>query len=72
MRELTDELLLGDALQLGHERARHLAAHTGADEQRIWEWGYVERVSTALHCLAQGHEAAGRDFLIVADAWSRA
>jgi streptomycin 6-kinase len=30
------------------ERARTLAAHTGRDVQAIWEWGAVERLSTAL------------------------
>ena len=72
MRELTDELLAGDALRLGQERARVLAHHTGLDESRIWEWGYVERVSTGLLCLAEGHEEGGRDFLTVAEAWSLA
>ena len=72
MRELTDELLAGDALRLGQERARFLAEHTGLDEQRIWEWGYVERVSTGLLCLLESHNEWGRDFLTVAEAWSLA
>lgn len=71
MREFTDELLAGDAIALGQARARWLAGHTGLDEQRIWEWGYIERVSTGLLCLLEGHEA-GQDFLTVAEAWSLA
>jgi streptomycin 6-kinase len=36
-----------------------LAGHTGVDVDRIWEWGYLERVSTGLHVLAFGaHRAA--------------
>ena len=31
-----------------HERARRLAHATGLDEEAIWEWGVVERVSTGL------------------------
>jgi streptomycin 6-kinase len=71
MREFTDELMAGDALRIGQDRARFLAHHTGLDAVRIWEWGYIERVSTGLLCVAEGHEA-GRDFLTVAEAWSRA
>ena len=28
-----------------------LAEHTGVDAQRIWEWGFLERVSTGLYLL---------------------
>jgi streptomycin 6-kinase len=70
MREFTDELMAGDALRIGHERARFLAHHTGLDEPRIWEWGYIERVSTGLLCAKEGHAECGRDFLAVAEAWS--
>jgi streptomycin 6-kinase len=70
MREFTDELLAGDALRIGLDRARFLADHTGLEEQRIWEWGYVERVSTGLLCQKEGHADCGRDFLLVAEAWS--
>jgi streptomycin 6-kinase len=72
MREYADELLAGDALALGQERARFLARLTGLDEQRIWEWGYIERVSTGLLCVKQSHDDWGRDFLAVAEAWSLA
>jgi streptomycin 6-kinase len=67
MREFTEELLAGDALPLGLERARFLAHHTGLDEQAIWEWGYVERVSTGLLCLHEGDLVNGPAFLAVAD-----
>jgi streptomycin 6-kinase len=72
MREFTDELIAGDALAIGLQRARFLADLTGLDEQRIWEWGYVERVSTGLLCLRQDHADWGRDFLTVAEAWATA
>ncbi|MEO8541770.1 MAG: aminoglycoside phosphotransferase family protein [bacterium] len=44
MREDPLELMAGDP----HERSRRLAALTGTDETAIWEWGAVERLSTAL------------------------
>ena len=71
MREYADELLAGDALALGQARARHLARLTSLDPVRIWEWGYIERVSTGLLCLRHGHDGA-LDFLTVAEAWSLA
>jgi streptomycin 6-kinase len=40
-----------------------LAEHSGADPDRIWCWGFVERVSTGLYVLAFGAEAVGRPFL---------
>jgi streptomycin 6-kinase len=72
MREMTDELVAGDALALGLARARYLADRTGLDIDRIWEWGYVERVSTGLLCLVDGMDVVGRDFLTVAEAWAAA
>jgi streptomycin 6-kinase len=69
MREFTDELLAGDALKVGQDRARFLARLTGLDEQRIWEWGFVERVSNGLLCIKDG---LGRDCLSVAELWSAA
>jgi len=72
MRELTDELVAGDALGIGLARARYLARRTGLDAVRIWEWGYIERVSTGLLCLRDGMEQEGRAFLAIAEAWFRA
>ena len=41
-----------------------LAAHrTGTDEQAVWEWAYVERVSTGLYVTALGADRLGRAFL---------
>jgi len=72
MREFTDELLAGDALRIGQKRARFLAHHTRLDEQRIWEWGYIERVSTGLIGLQEGHTEWARGHLAVAEMWSLA
>jgi streptomycin 6-kinase len=70
MREYDDELLAGDALHLGRERSGFLARQSGLDERKIWEWGYLERVSTGLLLIKLDKDVSlGRDFLRVADAW---
>ena len=40
-----------------------LAGRTGVEAQDIWEWGYLERVSTGLYVLGLGAERIGRGFL---------
>ena len=50
-----------------HERSRWLAAHTGLDAARIWDWGVVERVSTGLLGTKVGLQPIGRQMLAVAD-----
>jgi streptomycin 6-kinase len=47
--------------------ARWLAAHTGRDETAIWEWGFVERVSTGLTCARLELQPAARELLGDAD-----
>lgn len=42
---------------------RLLADRTGLDEQRIWAWGYLERVSTGLYVMGFGATGMGRWFL---------
>jgi streptomycin 6-kinase len=71
MREFTEELVQGDALTLGRRRAAFLAEHTGLDVQRIWEWGYIERLANALLSEAD-HPGSEPDLLAVAEQWSRA
>jgi streptomycin 6-kinase len=50
------------------ERCALLSELTGVPFQPIWEWGYVERVSTGLLLLTVGREALGRDLLAAAEA----
>lgn len=40
-----------------------LADRTGVDATRIWEWGFIERVSTGLYVSSFGAPAVGRPFL---------
>jgi len=39
---------------------------TGADMQAVWEWGYIERVTSRLHLMGLGLADRGRPFLDVA------
>jgi streptomycin 6-kinase len=49
------------------ERARWLAEQTGRDEDAIWEWGVVERVSTGLLATRVSLQPVGREMLATAD-----
>lgn len=70
MREWTAELLAGDPLSLGRERCRMLSQLTGVPSEPIWQWGFIERVSTGLLCLQLGLPD-GREMLAVAEAWAQ-
>jgi streptomycin 6-kinase len=72
MREWGAELLAGDPVALGHRRCRLLARLTGVEPEPIWQWGFVERVSTGLLLLKLGLDHLAREFLAVADAWAKA
>lgn len=56
----------GDLNKLAREACENLAALTGTDEQAIWEWGFVERVSSGLLLMHLGHEE-GETYLSIAD-----
>ncbi len=68
MREWSSELE-GDPARLGRERSGLLGHLTGVDAQAIWEWGFVERVSTGLLLMQVGAESVGRQMLAVAHHW---
>lgn len=71
MREWSEELLAGDPLALGMQRCRRLAALTGVEPEPIWQWGFIERVSTGLLCLKLGMYD-GHAMLAVAQRWAEA
>jgi len=68
MRDYHEELRVAP-LRLGRERAEHLAKQSGLEVQPIWEWGFVERVTTGLYLLDLGALDEGRAFLEVAEQW---
>ena len=45
-----------------------MAEHTGVDPNVIWEWGYLERVSTGLYMIEFGAPTHGRQLLATAEA----
>ena len=60
-------LAASDPVALVRGYADRLSAATGIDAQAIWEWGYLERVSSGLFLIKSGHHAEGRDFLASAE-----
>jgi streptomycin 6-kinase len=68
LRDWTDELLAGDPLALGQAWCARLAEQAHIDPQPIWEWAFLERVSTGLFILQLG-DPQGARFLAVAERW---
>lgn len=56
-----------DPLALARRYCHLLAAESGHDEAAIWEWGFLERVSTGLYALDFGAEVLGRPYLTTAE-----
>ena len=69
LRDWTTELLAGDPVALGLAWCARLGARAGVDPRAIWEWAFLERVSTGLFMLSL-HDPAGATLLAVADQWS--
>lgn len=69
MREWVDEYEEEPA-EKGKERCRYLHQLTGVPEKAIWEWGYLQTVSTAFVALQVGQEETGRKMLRVAERWA--
>jgi streptomycin 6-kinase len=67
LRDWCPQLLAGDAASLARRYCRLLAIETGVDETAVWEWGFLERVSTGLFALQLGAEDLGRPFLATAE-----
>lgn len=70
MREWSGELLVGgEPLRATQGRCARLTAATGCDPQAVWEWGYIERVATALLGLDEPHKVGSmRDWFVVSEA----
>jgi streptomycin 6-kinase len=66
MREYNVPLLRGDTARLVRERAEVLAGLCDVDPRAIWEWGFIERVSTGLANLRDFDNDDGAAFLEVA------
>ena len=55
------------AHDIARSHARHLTTRTQVPAEAIWQWGYIERVSTGLHLMELGETVKGREFLAVAE-----
>ena len=63
LRDWNEELLTAaDPLAVAHEYCQLLARETGLDESAIWEWGFLERVSSGLYLCAYGSREHGQIF----------
>ena len=67
MRDWSEELLDGDTEALTRGRCDLLAELTEVPARPIWQWGYMERVSTGLVMLGIGQRVEGQRTLEVAD-----
>ena len=64
MREYNEPLLEGDTRLLVWERAELLAGRAGIDDlDGVWQWGFIERVSTGLANLRDFDDGSGERFL---------
>ena len=66
MREYNGPLLEGDTRRLVWERAEMLAGLCNADVDAVWQWGFIERVSTGLANVRDFEGDDGAIFLEVA------
>ncbi len=66
MREYNRPLLVGDTARRVRERAELLASLCGVRPQPVWQWGFIERVSTGLASLRSFEGDEGMAFLEVA------
>ena len=67
MREYNRPLLAGDTAQLTRQRSELLATWCEVDPEPVWQWGFIERVSTGLANLRDFDGDAGLAFLEVAE-----
>ncbi len=63
------ELLGGDPVSLGRAWADRLGQFAGVDPQAIWEWAFIERVSTGLLLMHLGDPESAA-YLEVAEHWA--
>lgn len=66
MREYNEPLLAGDTPRLTRDRAQRLAAACDVDPEAVWQWGFIERVSTGLANVRELEGDGGLAFLEVA------
>lgn len=61
LRDWSPQLLAGDTSSVARRYC------TGLDETAIWEWGFLDRVSTGLYILKFGAGDLARPFFVTAE-----
>lgn len=61
----------GAGVALLHVGSQHLATLAGVDVERVWRWGFVERVTTGLYLAWHGHADEALSFLDTATSIAR-
>jgi len=68
LRDWTRQLRGSDAKPTLRAYCSRVAERSGVDPERIWEWGFVERVSTGLYLKSFGAHGLAERFLLSAEA----
>lgn len=68
MREWPEEYE-DDPITSGMERCEYLHHLTGVDKQSIWQWGFLQTVSTAFVFIKIGQGTTGKKMLKIAEKW---
>ena len=64
------EIYKADPVKEGRDRCTYLSELTGVDARGIWEWGYIQMVSTAMVLFETGREELAQEMLDISHAWS--
>jgi len=67
LRDRNEELLAGDTVTTAIQRCQQAALLTGVNGEAIWQWAFIERVSTGLFLFRLGHRREARLYLAAAD-----
>jgi streptomycin 6-kinase len=67
LRGWNEDLQVAHPAAVAFQRCQAVSRRTGVDPESIWQWSYIERVSSGLFLLRLGHQAEARLFLEAAD-----
>ncbi|MDE3202847.1 MAG: phosphotransferase [Acidobacteriota bacterium] len=67
LRAWNQDLLAGDTAPLALSRCEEVASRSGVDPEAIWQWAFIERVSSGLLLLRLGHQEEAAAYLDVSD-----
>jgi len=67
VRDWCPQLSVGDAKALAWGHCARAAARTGVAARAVWEWGFLERVSSGLYARSLGLAEIGDPFLATAE-----